>query len=143
MNTAGDFGSGEFEWPIRIYYEDVDAAGIVYHANYLKFMERARTEWLRRLGFAQNELVTEFHVAFVVRKIVVDYLLPARFDDAVIVFSRVCRLGRASIEFEQTVKATNQLLTRAEVKVGCIDTQTYLPKEIPPVIYTEICNAGG
>ena len=133
----------EYRMDLRVYIEDTDAGGIVYYVNYLKFMERARTEWLRYLGFEQNNLAVEFHVAFVVRKIVVDYLAPARFDDAIIVFSRVNRLGRVSIEFEQTVKATNQLLTRAEVKVGCIDTQTNRPREIPQVICREIRNAGG
>jgi len=140
---AVDSGSLEFQWPVRIYYEDTDAGGIVYHANYLKFMERARTEWLRNLGFEQNNLAAEFQIVFVVRKIAIDYLAPGRFDDQIIVLSRVNRLGKVSIEFEQKVTAANHLLTRAEVKVGCIDMQTHRPRDIPRGIYTEISNAGG
>ncbi len=132
-----------FEWPLRIYFEDTDAGGIVYHANYLKFMERARTEWLRNLGFEQNDLASEFRIAFVVSKIAIDYLIPARFNDSIVVCSRVERLKRMSIEFEQNVKSSDKTLTRARVKVGCIDTQSYRPREIPRKIYQEIGNAGG
>jgi acyl-CoA thioester hydrolase len=133
-------GAREFRWPIRIYYEDTDAAGIVYHANYLKFMERARTEWLRQIGFEQNDLAATVGILFVVRKISIDYLLPARFNDELAVVSTVPRRGRASLEFEQRVEAGGELCSCARVKVGCIDAQTMRPVAMPPEIYTEICN---
>ncbi len=132
--------SREFRWPIRIYYEDTDAAGIVYHANYLKFMERARTEWLRYLGYEQNELAAVVGIAFVVRKIAIDYIRPARFNDEIEVVSSVSRVGRASMEFDQNVVAGDELFSRAEVKIGCIDAQTLRPTAMPPDIYTEITN---
>jgi acyl-CoA thioester hydrolase len=132
--------SREFRWPIRIYYEDTDAAGIVYHANYLKFMERARTEWLRQLGYEQDELSVTAGIAFVVRKIAIDYIRPAMFNDEVVVASRVSRLGRASMEFDQNVVAGDELFSRAQVKVGCIDARTLRPTAMPPDIYAEITN---
>ena len=139
MNCEKAFG--EFCWPIRIYYEDTDAGGIVYHANYLKFMERARTEWLRQLGFEQTVLAETFGVVFVVRKIVVDYLFPARFNDQIVVCSRVTRIGRASIEFAQNILCADRILSRGDVKVGCLDTELLRPKPIPPEVHLEIRNA--
>ena len=141
MSMAPEVGLREFRWPIRIYYEDTDAAGIVYHANYLKFMERARTEWLRQIGFEQNELALSFGILFVVRKISIDYLRPARFNDELTVVSRGPRRGRASLEFEQCVVAGDELLSRAVVKLGCIDSQTLRPVAMPSEVYTGICNA--
>ncbi|MFT4580691.1 MAG: acyl-CoA thioester hydrolase [Gammaproteobacteria bacterium] len=132
---------GEFPWPIRIYYEDTDAGGIVYHANYLKFMERARTEWLRECGFEQTVLAEHFGVVFVVRKILIDYLCPARLNDQILVCSSVKRLGHASIEFGQNILCADQILSRGEVKVGCLDTESMRPKRIPPEVYLEISDA--
>jgi acyl-CoA thioester hydrolase len=133
--------SREFFWPIRIYYEDTDAAGIVYHANYLKFMERARTEWLRQMGYEQNQLAVSVGILFVVRTINIDYIKPARFNDKLKVASSVLRLGRASLEFAQNVVAADAVLTRGWVKVGCIDAATLRPQAMPNDIYTEIHNA--
>lgn len=139
---APEVGLREFRWPIRIYYEDTDAAGIVYHANYLKFMERARTEWLRQIGFEQNELAVSLGILFVVRKISIDYLRPARFNDSIVVVSCVPRRGRVSMDFDQRIVAGDDLCSRARVKVGCIDSQTMRPVAMPLEVYTEICNAG-
>ena len=133
--------SGEFCWPVRIYYEDTDAAGIVYHANYLKFMERARTEWLRQLGYEQNALAEQVGILFVVRKIVIDYIQPARFNDEITVLSSVARLGRATLEFVQNIVIEDAVLSQGRVKVGCIDRRTLRPMAMPADIYTEIANA--
>lgn len=141
MISVANTESREFSWPIRIYYEDTDAAGIVYHANYLKFMERARTEWLRQMGYEQNELARSVGIVFVVRKIEIDYIKPARFNDEITVISKVLRLGRATLEFAQNVVAANTQLSRGWVKVGCIDATTLRPLAMPPDIYREIGNA--
>ena len=94
----------EFVWPIRVYYEDTDSGGVVYHANYLRFMERARTEWLRRLGFEQDRLRDEERVIFAVRRMELDFLAPARFNDALLVHTRLAAQRRASLLFEQSVR---------------------------------------
>ena len=91
-----------FVWPVRVYYEDTDAGGVVYYANYLKFMERARTEWLRTRGFEQDVLIKEQDLVFAVRSLSIDYLRPARLDDLLQVRVTVSELRRASIVFEQT-----------------------------------------
>src|SRR5882757_6557251 len=90
-----------FDWPLRVYYEDTDAGGIVFYANYLKFFERARTEWLRACGVDQNRLAAETGALFIVRSTSVDYRAPARLDDLVTVVSRIERIGRASVDFVQ------------------------------------------
>ena len=91
----------QFDWPVRVYYEDTDGGGVVYHANYLKFMERARTEWLRSLGFEQTELKSQMRIMFVVRALTLQYLRPANFDDALMVATRLTRTGRSLLQFEQ------------------------------------------
>ena len=138
---ALESGLREFSWPIRVYYEDTDAAGIVYHANYLRFMERARTEWLTRIGYEQDKLGADAGIAFVVRRISIDYLRPARFNDEIAVVSRVLRHGRASLEFEQRVVAADELLSLATVKVGCVQVYSMRPTAMPPDVYMEVCNA--
>lgn len=132
----------EFKIKARVYYEDTDAAGIVYHANYLKFMERARTEWLRHVGYDQQQLASEHQVGFVVRKMTIDFILPARLDDEIEVISTLERCGRASMIFDQTVSRDQQALCQAEVKVGCINLQTGSPQAMAEALYREIKNAG-
>lgn len=109
-------------WPIRVYYEDTDLAGVVYYANYLKFIERARTEMLRAVGVDQSRLRDETGLVFVVRRCEIDYVAPARFDDALEVFTRPARVGRASLELQQDVcKADGGArLASALVKLACI-----------------------
>lgn len=92
-----------FLWPIRVYYEDTDAGGVVYHTNYIKFMERSRTEWLRKLGFEQDELRDKDGVIFAVRSVQVDYFFPAKFNDELMVSSKVIKFGKASITIEQEI----------------------------------------
>ncbi len=128
----------EFRFPIRVYYEDTDAGGVVYYANYLKFMERARTEWLRSLGFEQDALRASAGVLFAVSRVEVDYLRPARFNDALTTVARIARLGRASIEFEQAIEQaeTAEPLCRGRVKVVCIDAERFRPKPMPEPLLT-------
>ena len=123
----------EFVWPIRVYYEDTDAAGVVYYANYLKFMERARSEWLRALGVEQTTLLETLGVVFVVRHVTVDYLKPARFNDALTVLTRIKRLSQARIRFAQSVQCDGTLVT-SEVEVVCVNALTFKPVKIPDQI---------
>ena len=121
----------QFVWPVRVYYEDTDGGGVVYHANYLKFMERARTEWLRSLGFEQTALKSQMRIMFVVRGLALQYLRPANFDDALMVSTRLTRTGRSLLQFEQTIRRDSILLTQAMVEVACIDAEKFKPVPIP------------
>jgi acyl-CoA thioester hydrolase len=123
-----------FTWTVRVYYEDTDAGGIVYYANYLKFFERARTEWLRSLGIHQQTLLDEESAAFVVRSASVEYLASARLDDEVTLKLTVEKLGRASVQFAQQAWRGETLLSTANVKVGCVDAQTMRPRSLPATI---------
>jgi acyl-CoA thioester hydrolase len=120
-----------FTWAVRVYYEDTDAGGIVFYANYLKFFERARTEWLRALGIGQQELLEREGAVFVVKNVSLDYHLPARLDDQVTLTLTVEKLGRASVQFAQQAWLGEQLLTSASVKVGCVDAATMRPRSLP------------
>lgn len=118
-------------WPIRVYYEDTDAAGVVYYANYLKFCERARTEWLRTLGISQNKLIAASQLAFVVARVEADYLKGAELDDALVVISSITEMGAATIVFRQEVRRDDVLLFVATVKVACVDWQKRRAIRIP------------
>jgi len=121
-----------FEWPLRVYYEDTDAAGIVYHANYLHFMERARTEWLRALGFEQDTLFRDHRVAFVVHRTDVRYLLAVRFNEELLAISSLERLGGASIVFRQVIEnAAGEQVCIGTNKVACVEAGTFRPRRIP------------
>jgi acyl-CoA thioester hydrolase len=126
--------------PVRVYYEDTDASGVVYHANYLRYFERARTEWLRRLGFDQEGLRAEQGVAFTLANISVRFVRPARLDDELIVSARVSAHGRASIEFEQDIRFArdNTVLTTAQARCGCVDMSTFRPRAVPEGILKEM-----
>ncbi len=125
-----------FVLPVRVYYEDTDAAGIVYYANYLKYFERARSEWLRALGFEQRGLA-ELGIAFAARSIAVEYLKPARLDDALNVVSEIESLGRAQIVFAQRVlrQADGELLLTSSMRIACIATAGMRPAAMPQDIY--------
>jgi len=120
--------------PLRVYYEDTDAGGIVYYANYLRFIERGRTEFLRSLGYSQENIVRETGLAFAVRSVNAEYLLPAKLDDELIVTSRIESLGKAQVMFAQQVLRGDALLLEATVRVVCLDTRkgkaAAMPKEI-------------
>lgn len=132
-----------FKWPVRVYYEDTDAGGVVYYANYLKFYERARTERLRALGFGQDQLRQDTGLVFVVRSVQVDYLRPALLDDELLVSAEVGDLRRASVEFVQEItrdksKAEPELLSRAVVRIVALDIETFTPRTIPDEIRERI-----
>ncbi|OZI37729.1 tol-pal system-associated acyl-CoA thioesterase [Bordetella genomosp. 10] len=116
---------------IRVYYEDTDAGGIVFYANYLKFMERGRTEWLRTLGYHQSSMAAETGRIFVVAGLDMSYRKPARLDDLLTVETRVTRLGRASIHFAQRVLREGELLAEGGIQVGCVDATRLRPAELP------------
>lgn len=120
-----------FSIPIRVYYEDTDAGGVVYYVNYLKFMERARTEWLRGLGFEQDELSRTEGVIFAVRAARVEYLKPARFNDALEVTVDLARRGAASISFKQAVRRDYETLCTGEIRIACLDVNSFAPAAIP------------
>lgn len=128
--------------PIRVYYEDTDAGGVVYYANYLRFMERARTEWLRSYGFEQDRLITDLGIVFAVRSANIDYLRPARFNDMLEVKTRVIDRGRASLAFHHSIEGAQPVggtvYCRADVKVACVALDGMRPRALPPTIITEI-----
>ncbi len=133
----------EFSWNIRVYYEDTDAGGIVFYANYLKFFERARTEWLRAAGVNQHELLEQHGVIFVVKNTAVDYHAPAKLDDELNVTVLVRRLGRASVEFRQEAwrmgkDGARQLLATGDIKVGCVGVKSLRPSQIPDEVTKKI-----
>ncbi|NMP32620.1 tol-pal system-associated acyl-CoA thioesterase [Thalassotalea sp. M1531] len=123
-----------YKFPIRVYYEDTDAGGIVYYANYLKFFERARTEWLRELGIDQSKFL-EQSVGFVVRRVEMENFASARLDDLITVNSQVIQLKKASIIFHQSITDQNfKELCRVEVKVACVNFEKNKPCAIPEFI---------
>jgi acyl-CoA thioester hydrolase len=134
--------SPEFTWNIRVYYEDTDAGGVVFYANYLKFFERARTEWLRTAGIGQQLLSESHRVMFVVKSTAVDYHAPAKLDDELKLSVVVERLGRASVQFIQEAwrvdGAERELLASGRIKVGCVDTASFRPCPIPDDILARI-----
>jgi len=130
--------STSFSWPVRVYYEDTDAGGVVYHSNYLSFMERARTEWLRSLGFVQTELRSRLGVIFVVREIGIKYRQPARFDDRLEVHTELLEIGRSLLRFRQAILRDAEVLTEAEVQVVCVDAERLKPVAIPLVVREKI-----
>ncbi|MBR8315663.1 tol-pal system-associated acyl-CoA thioesterase [Burkholderia dolosa] len=123
-----------FTWPVRVYYEDTDAGGIVFYANYLKFFERARTEWLRACGVDQRRLADDTGTIFIVRSTSVDYRAPARLDDTLTITSRPVRIGRASVEFLQEAWRGDTLLAAGHIRIGCVDRTGIRPAAIPPAV---------
>ncbi len=123
-----------FSWPVRVYYEDTDAGGVVFYANYLKFFERARTEFLRSLGFEQDQLMQDAGIIFVVRSVLVDYLKPARFNDMLEVTASVSQSKKTSFIFSQQVNRGDELLCHGDIRIACLDVNTMRPKAIPSEI---------
>ncbi|MEO7068395.1 MAG: tol-pal system-associated acyl-CoA thioesterase [Rhodanobacter sp.] len=121
-----------FSWPVRVYWEDTDAGGVVYHANFVRFMERARSEWLRALGVDQMAFKEATGLAFMVRDMQIDFLKPALLDDELLVTVDVMERRAASILFAQTVtRADTGCLIRAKVRVACVDVRQMRPAPIP------------
>ncbi|RJX30767.1 MAG: tol-pal system-associated acyl-CoA thioesterase [Oxalobacter sp.] len=127
-----------FTWPVRVYVEDTDFGGVVFYANYLKYFERVRSEFLRSLGVTQQSLVEAHRLMFVVNHISVDYRSPARMDDDLLVTVQPKKVGRASITFLQEVKRGAQLLVSAEVGIACVNMDTMRPHPIPEFMRTKM-----
>jgi len=127
-----------FRLPIRVYYEDTDAAGVVYYANYLRFMERARTEWLGSLGFDLATFESAHGVVFVVHRVEIEYRLPARLGDRLDATLALIELRRARMVALQQVWRGEQMLTDARVAVACIDRATFRPARIPPALHSRL-----
>ncbi|MGH8184693.1 MAG: tol-pal system-associated acyl-CoA thioesterase [Rhodanobacteraceae bacterium] len=128
------FSGFAFRWRTRVYWEDTDAGGVVYHAGYLRFLERARSEWMRAAALGQDALRRSHGIVFVVRELCIAYDKPARLDDELDTTVRVARQRTASLDFGQTITrvADGVTLARADVKVACVDAQTFVPRRIPP-----------
>lgn len=123
-----------FSIPIRIYYEDTDAGGVVYYANYLRYMERARTEWLRALGFEQDQLIAREGVIFAVRSATLEFLKPARFNDLLEVSVRVAARRGASLTFAQSIRRGDTTVCEGEVRVACLDAASFAPRALPAAL---------
>ena len=121
----------KFIWPIRVYYEDTDAGGVVFHANYINFLERARTEMLRAMGYEQDELTVNEGIIFAVRSVQVDYLLPARFNEQIQVSAEVMLAKKASLTFEQMITRGDDVLCKSIIRIACLDAKSMRPKAIP------------
>lgn len=139
----------DFEYTLRIYWEDTDAGGIVYYANYLKFFERARTEWLRALDIHQQKMREDDHVLLVVSEVHAKYLRSARLDDELVITTQTRHIGRASVTLQQKAfrknvsgepfsKPASELLCEAEVKIGCIHATTMAPSRFPSTLATAL-----
>lgn len=132
------FISTPFSWPTRVYWEDTDAGGVVYHAQYVAFLERARTEWLRIRGHGQDQLRKDHDLVFAVRDMQLDFLRPARLDDllAVTVELRLCR--RVSVVFAQSVLRDGEVLMTAQVRLAALSAASFRPKAVPDALYQEM-----
>ena len=130
----------EFFWQVRVYYEDTDSGGVVYYANYLKFMERARTELLRAHGFEQDQLIEEQGVIFAVHSLSVKYKKPAVFNDELVVKTKITHCAKVSFDFSHSiVRASDEtLLCEADVKVACINAEKFTPMAIPEIMLLKI-----
>jgi acyl-CoA thioester hydrolase len=123
--------ASNFEHPVRVYWEDTDAGGVVFFANYLKFFERARTEWLRSLGFSQERMRVDEEAAFVVSETRVRYLRPARLDDLLTITVRIAAMARVSITIEQQAWRGDELLAEGSIRIACVDISRFAPRRIP------------
>jgi acyl-CoA thioester hydrolase len=121
----------DFRHTLRVYWEDTDAAGVVFFANYLKFFERARTEWLRAVGFGQQRLRTDTGAVFVVADTSVRFVGPARLDDVLDISVRVTEAGRVSLTIAQEARRDGALLAEGTIRIGCVDAGTFRPRRIP------------
>ena len=147
MSASTSVSMAGFRLPVRVYYEDTDAGGIVFYANYLKFFERARTEWLRAAGISQQALTERHARMFVVKSTAVDYHAPAKLDDELELTVVVEKLGRASVQFSQSAWRLGDgdpaLLASGRIKVGCVDARTLRPAAIPEQVLGGIARSAG
>ena len=136
----GNMSRKKFFWPVRVYYEDTDAGGVVFYANYLKFFERARTEMLRAMGYEQDQLIAKEGIIFVVRSVQVDYLNSARFNELIQISAEVVQAKKASVTFEQFITRGDDVLTKSIIRCACLDAQTMRPKVIPDYLIEHFKN---
>jgi acyl-CoA thioester hydrolase len=127
-----------FSWPTRVYWEDTDAGGVVYHAQYLAFLERARTEWMRAIGHGQESLRAGHDLVFAVRAMRIDFRLPARLDDALDVSVVLTQCRRASLVLDQAIRRGGELLLEAQVRVAALGADDFRPRAIPDALYAEL-----
>lgn len=133
----------KFLCPIRIYYEDTDSGGVVYHANYLKFLERARTEWFRQKGYELDQMAKQFGILFVVKSLTINFCKPATFNEQLAVLVELTGTNKASLDFKQVVTGLNnenELICSASVKIACLSVDTFKPKAIPKSVLEEIAS---
>ena len=123
-----------FKWSVRIYFEDTDSGGVVYQSNYLKFMERARTEWLRSLNLNQADLKKKDKIMFVVAKVYIDYKKAAQFNDALDIETSVDNIGASKVDLTQNIMKNSELYTSAKISIACIHSETFKPQRIPKLI---------
>jgi len=123
-----------FSWPVRVYFQDTDAGGVVYHASYVNFMERSRTEWLRSFGYSNAGLMKELGVMFVVRKLELNYLKPAQLDDMLAVTTQIKEIGRSRVNVLQTVQREGEVLSEAEVHLVCVSAAAFKPVSVPEIL---------
>ena len=155
MSSNNNVAVREFSWPVRVYYEDTDSGGVVYYANYLKFMERARTELLRSIGFEQDKIQQELGILFAVVSANIQYKKPARFNDELNVITSITSLGKASISFKQSIyrevshlesahqtdgsdEKISGLLSEADIKIACLNAKKFTAQSIPASIIKKI-----
>ena len=131
MPSVNESAPGTFSFPVRVYYEDTDTAGVVYYAGYLRFLERGRTEWLRALGVGQFRLAQEAGIVFAVRSLNIEYLKPARLDDVLTVLTELTLPGRAQVTLKQRIERDGETLVEASVRIACLKTTTMKPAALP------------
>ncbi len=140
MKVKPDISTSKiFTFPITVFYEDTDAGGIVYHANYLKFMERARSQWLRKMGFSHHYLLQQ-NIAFVIAKITIDYQRPALLEDELEVKTILCRINKVSLEFEQVIYRDAVIIVSAQVIVACTYADSFKLQRLPETL-TSVCRS--
>jgi tol-pal system-associated acyl-CoA thioesterase len=139
-SKKGEANSKPFSWPMRVYTQHTDAGGMVFHANYLSFMECARTELLQSLGFDLGELARRDHVLFVVHSAQIAYHKPALLNDSLTVTARVARIGQARLVFEQAVSREEEVLASAELTLACVSAKSYRPVAVPEAIRKRLEN---
>jgi acyl-CoA thioester hydrolase len=142
--SAGEISAlPSFTWTVRVYYEDTDAGGVVYYANYLRFFERCRTEWMRALGFGQQEMAKRDGVLFVVAAADVRYLRSARLDDELVVDARIAERFGSYVVFEQTARRGREVLCSSRMKVACVDAQSMRPTRLPAALVARLVPPDG
>jgi len=136
--TTADAVTASFSWKLRVYYEDTDAGGVVYYANYLRYYERSRSEWMRALGFGQQEMAERDGVLFVVASAEVQYRRPARLDDELVVDARIAERFGSYVIFEQTARRGTEVLGTARMKVACVDAHSLRPTRLPAALVARL-----